>query len=279
MGDETDNPVQSCPGPCDVVIPIVYYNQPITIPYAAIRDSMAWYERAAIDEVASVRATFTRPDTKPPLSISKAEPTYVKVKGLGHAGVAFINGQTGEASYYEYGRYPPGGDYGSVRTGKGFNSPTTISFGEDYNPENGSFISLLKKLTKTNYSSGYAYEAVYIKLPNGSYDIMKAFADKRQKDVTGKSAKAYDVKRNHCFTFALEVAGEAGVNADVSAAEDLEMILVTAFDTQMDAPAGNAIELPSRQMRYLQTKYRPLNVSAEGKITNDFEFPEGIYSK
>jgi len=98
-----DDPIARCPGPCDAVIPIVYPNQPITIPYDAIRGEMSLLERAAIDEVQSVRETFTRPNSRPPLSISSSTSTQVRVLGLGHAGVAFYDGITGEVAYYEYG--------------------------------------------------------------------------------------------------------------------------------------------------------------------------------
>lgn len=272
MADETDDPIARCPEACDGVIPIVYSNQPIAVPYSAIRGEMSFIERAAIDEVESVRRTFTRPDTSPPLSIASSDRTKVRVLGLGHAGVAFYNGMTGEVAYYEYGRY--GGDFGAVRS----RTMPNLSFGEDGNPIQTSFNALLTTLTTTN-GGPYAYESVVVKLPNGSFDVMKGFAEARKAAVSSRSAAAYDVKSNHCFTFALEVASSAGVSANVSPAEDLEMLLVTAIGTSMDAPAGNAIELPSRQIRYLQQSYSALNVTNAGTIIGDFSFPNGFYGR
>ena len=274
MGN-VDDPVQSCPGPCDVVIPIVYSNQPISVPYKSIRDGMSLLQRAAIDEVESVRQTFTRPDENPPLSIYKATSKGVKVLGLGHAGVAFINGVTGAVSYYEYGRYD-GPGYGRVR------SPYTgtVTFNEMGNPDPNSFASLMGALAKTNYSSGYGFEGVYVKVPNGSYQIMKDFANKRIADIKARNAPAYDINSNHCFTFALEVASTVGVNADVSSARDLEMILVNSITGgRIDAPDDLSIELPSRQVLVLQQRYKPLSISLNGSIAGGFNFPAGLYSQ
>jgi len=274
MGN-ADDPVQSCPGPCDVVIPIVYSNQPISVPYKSIRDGMTLLQRAAIDEVESVRQTFTRPDANPPLSIYKATSKGVKVLGLGHAGVAFINGVTGAVSYYEYGRYD-GPGYGLVR------SPYTgtVTFDEMGNPDPNSFASLMAALTKTNYGSGQGFEGVYVKVPNGSYQIMKDFADTRMADIKAKKAAAYDINGNHCFTFALEVAGSVGVNADVSSAEDLEMILINSLTGgRIDAPDGTSIELPSRQVLVLQQRYKQLKIGSSGTVVGNFSFPAGLYSK
>ena len=272
MQDDVQDPIAHCPIACDGVIPIVYPNQPITVPYSAIRGEMTLIQRAAIDEVESVKRTFTRPDTIPPMSIHSSASQAVKVLGLGHAGVAFYNGQTGEVAYYEYGRY--GGDYGAVRTA----DMPRLTFDEKGNPEMSSFQELLKKLTTTN-GGPYSYEAVFVKLPNGSFDVMKEFADQRQADAIARTAAAYDVKGNHCFTFALEVANSAGVNTNVSSAQILEMVLVSAIGTGISPPDGSDIELPSRQMRELQNRFRPLNVDQSGNVAGEFSFPAGPYSK
>ncbi len=269
--DDVEDPVSRCPIACDAVIPIVYPNQPIAVPYKSIRGEMNILQRAAIDEVESVRRTFTRPNASPPLSIHSADADKVRVLGLGHAGVAFYNGETGQVAYYEYGRY--GGDFGAVRPV----SMPNLSFDEDDNPESGPFQALLSSLTKTN-GGPYGFEAVFVKLPMGSYHVMKTFAEERMEAVRAQTAAEYDVKSNHCFTFALEVAASAGVSANVSAAEDLEMILVSAIGTRVDPPEGNAIELPSRQMRYLQTRYTALDVTSGGAISGEFAFPPGPYA-
>jgi hypothetical protein len=271
MQDDVNSPVQSCPGPCDAVIPIVYPNQPITVPYSAIRGQMSIFQRAAIDEEESVRQTFTKPAANPPLAISETTSSGVKVTGLGHAGVAFYNGLTGEVAYHEYGRY--GGDFGAVRSV----SMPTLSFGADHNPTQGSFNALLVALTKTN-GGPYAFESVFVKLPNGSFDKMKQFAEDRKAAVAARTAAAYDVKNNHCFTFAVDVAEHVGVSRSVAGAQPLDIILVDITGTRRDAPAGTSIELPSRQIRQMQTRYRALNVSAAG-TPGPFTFPVAPYLK
>lgn len=273
--NSSDDPVARCPGPCDAVIPIVYPNQPITIPYSAIRGEMSLIERAAIDEVRSVRETFTQPNSVPPLSISSSNDSQVRVLGLGHAGVAFYSGTTGEVAYYEYGRYT--GNFGHVRQVPAV-ARITMTFDEQGNPEASAWSSLLRSLTTTN-GGPYAFNAVYVKVPNGSFDTMKAFAEQRKRDVAARTAAAYDVSGNHCFTFTLEVASQAGVNANVSTAPDLELILRTIIGGRQDAPADTAIEVPARQILVLQSRYRALDVSSTGSANANFEFPAGLYAR
>lgn len=274
MGDETDNPVQSCPGPCDIVIPIVYYNQPITIPFEPIREKVP----KGIDVPASVERTFTNAESKPPLSIYKKTSSFVRVLGLGHAGVAIINGKNGEARYYEYGRYDPK-NYGAVREVVNINSLTIVFDGEG-NPVKKSMQSLMNALVITNRGP-YEFEAVYIKLVNGAFDTMKKFVQTRIQDISKQNAKEYDVAENHCFTFAMEVAYEAGVNTNVSAAEDLDVVLVggSALTRGLTGLLAPSFEVPSRQMRTLQKRYRPLNVNSDGTIKEGFEFPKNVNSR
>lgn len=283
MGDETDNPVQACPGPCDAVIPIVYYNQPITIAVAAVDEQVP--DIAGIDILESMRQTFTDPDSNPPLSIAEVTPIGPKVLGLGHAGVAFINGTTGHVSYYEYGRYR--GDYGEVRrrnglvkVGGGSEQRLTVEFGEDNNPTPQSFQVLLRNLTQTNVTAR-AYWATYTKLANGAYDIMQSFAERRITEVEARTADEYNVASNHCFTFAMEVAAQAGLNTNVSSAPDLEITLVGGnilTRGTVSALAPN-FEVPARQMLVLQDRYRPLNVNSSGIIVGSFDFPTGLNSR
>lgn len=195
-----------------------------------------------------------------------------------------IDGRNGEVSYYEYGRYDDAGfgevrhEGGLVEVGGNAKQRLTVEFGEDNNPTPQSFQTLLKNLTQTN-GPAYAFWATYTKLTNGAYDIMKRFAELRMREVNVlKSAAKYDINSNHCFTFALEVAAQAGVNADVSTAPDLQVVLVTITGGTLEAPADLAVELPSRQMLELQRRYRPLNVSQSGNIDGGFTFPEALYA-
>ena len=266
--------IARCPGPCDIAIPIVYPNQPITIPVAVVREKIPF---EGIDVPASLQATFTDPDSSPPLSIQSVTAVGPRVLGLGHAGIAMINGVTGEAVYYEYGRYDGERGFGEVR--QVALSPSVISFDDNNKPDSASFTALLRSLAKTNNpSAGYDFEAVYIELANGAFAIMKAFAEQRQQEVAagpGGSAQPYDVANNHCFTFAIEVIMEAGARVNLRQANPLNVKLeggniLTRGLVNARAPT---FEVPARQMRALQTQHPALNVNREGRITNGFQFP------
>lgn len=97
----------------DAVIPVVYREQPITIPLSTISEGMTTAQCLALSIERSVRATFNRSDTDPPLRIIRQTDEVVQVAGWGHAGVVLINGETAETKYFEYGRYA--GNFGSVR--------------------------------------------------------------------------------------------------------------------------------------------------------------------
>src|SRR6056297_134912 len=251
----------------DTVIPIVYPNQPITIPFYAISDAMTAMQFAALSIPSSIEATFDRPNASPPLSILRQTASQARVLGIGHAGVVIINGETGQTRYYEYGRY--GGPFGQVREA----TVADVSL-EDYcNPSSVSLHTLSRELTRTN-GGPYAYEAAYIKLPDGAYEQMEAFAEGRKAAVAARTAAAYNINDNHCFTFALEVAQAGGANADVSSAEDLEVLLRTRFiGVAVDAPEDLVFELPSRQIQVLQRSYTSLSVGRDGQVPSNFTPP------
>ena len=261
---------ETCPAPVDAVIPIVYFNQPITIPFSEVDNQIPDISR--IDVNASMRSTFTVTDSDPPVEIVMETPSALKVSGLGHAGVAFINGSTGECLYYEYGRYDAA-NFGLVRSVSAV-SNITINFEETGNPSLSSFENLTRSLVATNGPSR-PFNAVYIKLEIGSFDVMKAFCDARISEITSREAQAYSVANNHCFTFALEVAEQVGVNVNVAEAPDLELRLegghiLTRIAILAMAPS---FEVPARQMRVMQRRYTALNVDPSGSIQSSFSFP------
>lgn len=272
--NDIGNPISPCPGPCDVAIPIVYPSQPIFIPANAVQEGVPF----EIDVEASLHATFTVPGSSPPLSISEASTAGVRVLGLGHAGIAMINGRSGEVAYYEYGRYDPA-QFGRVRTVPAIGA-VTMQFGEDGNPTSDSFVQLMSALTRTN-GGPYAFEAVYIKLSNGAFDVMKEFSNDRKTDVRERRAEAYDVAGNHCFTFATEVAESAGVNANVANATPLKIEIRGGNILTRNLVGWGApdFEVPARQMRALQERYRPLNVSNSGVVDGEFSYPTGLNSR
>jgi hypothetical protein len=272
--DAIDSPSSPCPGPCDVAIPVVYPHQLIKIPGAEV-DAQVPFE---IDIAASMRATFTDPDSSPPLSIARTSGRDVYVDGLGHAGIAMINGRTGEVRYYEYGRYDPA-EYGQVRQVPDV-SNVTITFGEDGNPDRPSLDALAQALTRTN--GRYAFEGVYVKLANGAFDVMKDFAEARKAAVASRSAAEYNVSSNHCFTFAMEVAASAGVvtsRARSAPTLDVELVGGNWATRGMIAGVAPDFEVPARQMRALQGQYRAFNASSSGTVDSDFDFPSGLNAR
>jgi len=153
-----------------------------------------------------------------------------------------------------------------------------MTFDENDNPAAGPWGRLLNALTRTNRGP-YDFKAVFVKVPNSSFATMKDFAEERARQVSARTAAAYDVSGNHCFTFALEVATQSGITGNVSAAPDLEIILRTIVGSRQDAPAGTEIEVPARQILELQRRYQALNVSSSGTIDGTFEFPAGLYAR
>lgn len=274
--DALTSPSSPCPGPCDVAIPIVYPRQPITIPAAEVARQIPFQ----IDVRASMQATFTQPASSPPLSISRWRGDDAAVEGLGHAGIAMIDGRSGAVRYYEYGRYDAAG-FGQVRQVAAV-SAITISFDERTgNPTADSLAQLAAALTRTN-GGPYAVEAVYVKLANGAFDAMKDFADRRMAEVRSRSARPYNVASNHCFTFATEVAAAAGVRVgSTRSAPKLELQLRGGnFLTRgIVGAAAPDFEVPARQMRALQQHYRPFNVSASGQIVGGFDFPRTLNAR
>lgn len=273
-----DNPESPCPAACDVAIPVVYWQQPIKIPADQVAERIPF----DIDLRASMESTFTNSDSSPPISIERWSGNSPYVSGLGHAGIAMINGQTGAVAYWEYGRYDRA-QFGEVRTVPAVSS-VTMTFDEAGNPERGALEKLARALTTTN-GPARLYEGVYIKLANGSFDRMVEFAENRRDAVAqGPSggAESYSVESNHCFTFAMEVAAVAGVRT--SAARNAPPLEVELIGGNMATRAlirsfSPNFEVPGRQMRALQQSYRAFNVSSEGAIDSGFEFPTALNSK
>ena len=235
-----------------------------------------------IDLPASMEATFTNPRSSPPINIVGWSGNSPHVSGLGHAGIAMINGRTGAVAYWEYGRYDPA-QFGEVRDVAAV-AAVTMTFDRAGNPERGALDRLARALTTTN-GPAQLYEGVYIKLANGSFDRMVAFAANRR-EVVGRGpaggAEIYSVESNHCFTFALEVAAVAGVRTAVARnAPSLEVELVGGNMATRALIRGfsPAFQVPGRQMRALQQSYMPFNVSSDGTIDRGFRFPTALNAR
>ncbi|MEL7183008.1 MAG: hypothetical protein AAFY65_03755 [Pseudomonadota bacterium] len=267
------DPTKLCPIACDVAIPLVYPSQPITIPTQAVAAKIPGI--AGIDVPASMRATFTDPGSDPPLRIASVVTAGPRVVGLGHAGIAFINGRTGGVRYAEYGRYDRAG-FGLVRYVPDFED-LTITFTETGNPDGPSMRALGNLLVRTN-GGPYAVEGVWIKLQNGAFGRMFGFVNRRIEAIAARSATQYDVASNHCFTFALQVARSAGVNTNVAGAPalDLELVGGDMVRRSIVRAAAPTFEVPARQVKVMQRRYQPYRLRRTGRFAQAWNFPSRL---
>jgi hypothetical protein len=213
--------------PPDVVIPIVFPDYLITV------DNLSWTDKAAISVVPGVSIVS---QTK------TASGTRYKVKGLGHAGVLFIEGQTGKASYYEYGRYDPQ-EKGLVRS----DAVPAVTMGTNKRPTKASLTATLQEIAKES-GHGTRISAVYIEAAN-KFAAMTTYATGREAQNSDPNRTPYALTDNNCFTFAKQVTGSAGV--DVSMADK---------------------RFPSANMDALQQTYPPLGYDpATGVLTLSIE--------
>lgn len=274
--DDVANPSSPCPNPCDVAIPIVYPNQPITIP----ADEVAKQIPFELDIRDSLQATFTQPGTAPALSIASWNGNDAHVLGLGHAGIAMIDGATGAVKYYEYGRYDSG-NYGRVRSVASVEQ-IKISFEpRTGNPTTASLQQLASALTRTNGGPN-GFEAVYVKLANGAFKAMVSFSETRKAEVVARRAAAYNIASNHCFTFAMEVASAVGVrtqSAKTAPKLDVQLKGGNLVTRGLVGSMAPEFEVPARQMRVLQQSYRAFDVSSAGQISSSFAYPTGLNTK
>jgi len=129
--------------------------------------------------------------------------TQQKVSHLGHAGILFIQGQTGLTRYYEYGRYPPG-NLGRVRK----RVISNVKIGHNGRPTRK---SLAKTLSEISILSGHGgrISAAYIEVPAGSFIRMQASATAREAKNTDPKRAPYALMSNSCLHFMKETA-EAG---------------------------------------------------------------------
>lgn len=169
----------------DVIIPIVFPDYKISV----------HVPKAYIDVFPYVEwDNFTLPSFKS------------KFSNLGHAGVLFINGKTGETKYFEYGRYDSTG-LGIVRK---IRSLPNVSIKEG-KIEYLSLKKALKKISKVSGQSG-GIKGVYIEVGNKFSSILK-YARLRKSQNSNKKRKPYDLLNNSCIHFVKDLTTKAGVKA------------------------------------------------------------------
>ncbi len=124
-----------------------------------------------------------------------------KIPGLGHAGVIIIDNKTGNAKYYEYGRYDKE-EKGIVRS----YSLGKLKFGKDGLPTQESLTKVLKTVSQKSGHNG-TVAGVYIKDDN--YEKMKEYADKKEKENKDPYREEYALRNNNCGTFMVETVGQS----------------------------------------------------------------------
>lgn len=176
-------------GPGDLIIPVVFPDYRVRLPFqTGVRDA----QRIAI----------------------------------GHAGILLINGETGVAAYYEWGRYDTGRDLGSVR--RRHVTPTSLS--SVCRIRVADLRRTLSVLCRVAGELSRA-EAVLIPCDNGGYDrgtfyaegVRSAFAPGHtpaqawcaspglcvQSPFVRDHERIYAITDNNCLSFAIEVAHRA----------------------------------------------------------------------
>jgi len=129
-----------------------------------------------------------------------------RFSNLGHAGVLFINGQTGSTKYFEYGRYDPPKYLGKIR--KIMNLPNVTISNEKINLQ-----SLKRTLYVISSKSGHntRIQGVYIEVPN-KFEAMLGYARLRKQQNTNPHRKPYSILSYSCVHFTKEVTQKAGVS-------------------------------------------------------------------
>ena len=166
----------------DAVIPIVFPDYKITVEVPPQKvDILPWFE---FDD-------FTTPGYKD------------KFSNLGHAGVMFINGNTGLTKYYEYGRYD------SAALGLVRRVPIPDAKASNGAIELESLKAPLRKISLVAGQTG-RIQGVYIEVENKFGDMLK-YAEDRKRQNNNPARRPYDLTDNSCIHFTKEVTKAAGV--------------------------------------------------------------------
>lgn len=131
--------------------------------------------------------------------------TKNKVPELGHAGVLFINGQTGVTKYYEYGRY----DKASLGLTRRIRL-LDVRIGRDNKPTQGSLSMVLAQISRQAGQNG-RIEGAYIEVASGKYASMLQYCTRRVSLNSNPNREPYSLARNSCMHFSKSVVESAGV--------------------------------------------------------------------
>ncbi|MCP4118033.1 MAG: hypothetical protein GY737_22060 [Desulfobacteraceae bacterium] len=174
----------------DVVIPIVFPDYIITV------------------ETPTARIEI--PDIIPYIDILPNEirvpHTQNRLSDLGHAGVLFINGNSGVTKYYEYGRY----DANKLGWIKKILNLKDVRIGSNGKIDEFSLADVLLIISR-KAGKGGRISAAYIEVDK-KYDAMLAYAENRRLMNVDKNRERYDIVSYSCIHFIKGVMEAAGLD-------------------------------------------------------------------
>lgn len=135
-------------------------------------------------------------------------PEYTrKVPELGHAGILFIEGQSGTTKYFEYGRYDPQ-KLGRVEQPR--LRDVRMSGGH---PAKADLAYVLSQISASSGQQGRIAGA-YIGAID-AYRPMLTYAEQRKRANTDPRRQPYDILRNSCNHFMRDVLSAGGIKTPV----------------------------------------------------------------
>lgn len=167
----------------DVVIPIVFPDYRITVETKTFEVDLFPYSEIDNLKIPSFKERFSN---------------------LGHAGVLFIDGNSGMTKYYEYGRYDAQA-VGLVRR-----IPVKNVKVKDGKIDKESLKDPLSQISRVAGQHG-KIEGVYIEVKD-KYQAMLNYAESRKTDNANPSRKPYDILTNSCIHFVKEITEIAGID-------------------------------------------------------------------
>ena len=126
-----------------------------------------------------------------------------KVQYLGHAGVLFIEGQSGLTRYYEYGRYDPAALGLTQR-----HVVRDVEIGRNGRPTMKSLATTLADVSRKAGQRG-RIEGAYIELDSPAFIRMDGHAKARMKENANRKRAPYALLSNSCLHF-MKSTVEAG---------------------------------------------------------------------
>lgn len=135
-------------------------------------------------------------------------PTFKqRMSNLGHAGVLFVNGESGETKYYEYGRYDQPHELGIVLKAK--NLPNAKVADGKVSP--ASLKPALAYISRASGQSG-RIKGVYVEV-EGKYDLMLGLAELRRSQNAVRSRRPYSLVSNSCIHFVKDITDRASIRS------------------------------------------------------------------